>query len=81
MKLSKYISEERGRGSLIASTLNVAPQQIYQWASGSRSIPAEHCPAIERATSGEVRCEELRPDVDWAYLRTPPELAPELSEK
>jgi len=26
-------------------------------------------PAIERATKGAVRCEELRPDVDWAYLR------------
>jgi DNA-binding transcriptional regulator YdaS (Cro superfamily) len=25
--------------------------------------------AIDRETSGEVTCEELRPDVDWAYLR------------
>lgn len=24
---------------------------------------------IEKHTDGAVRCEELRPDVDWAYLR------------
>lgn len=69
MKLSEYLSAERGRGACIAAALDVAPQQIYQWASGSRGIPAEHCPAIERATNGAVRCEDLRPDVDWAYLR------------
>lgn len=25
--------------------------------------------AIERETKGKVRCEELRPDVDWAFVR------------
>lgn len=25
--------------------------------------------AIERESLGEVRCEDLRADVDWAYLR------------
>lgn len=24
---------------------------------------------IERESGGTVRCEDLRPDVDWAYLR------------
>jgi DNA-binding transcriptional regulator YdaS (Cro superfamily) len=24
---------------------------------------------IDRESSGAVRCEDLRPDVDWAYLR------------
>ena len=24
---------------------------------------------IERESNGAVRCEDLRPDVDWAYLR------------
>ena len=31
--------------------------------------PAEYCPAIERATGGAVRCEYLRPDVEWSVLR------------
>lgn len=25
--------------------------------------------SIERESKGAVRCEDLRPDVDWAYLR------------
>jgi DNA-binding transcriptional regulator YdaS (Cro superfamily) len=25
--------------------------------------------SIERETKGEVRCEDLRPDVDWQFLR------------
>jgi DNA-binding transcriptional regulator YdaS (Cro superfamily) len=28
--------------------------------------------AIDRETQGAIRCEDLRPDVDWAYLRFNP---------
>ena len=42
---------------------------MSQMVGGTRPIPAEHCPAIERATGGAVRCEELRPDVAWSVLR------------
>lgn len=27
------------------------------------------CINIERESAAKVRCEDLRPDVDWAYLR------------
>jgi len=30
---------------------------------------ADLCIAIERESAGKVRCEDLRPDADWAYLR------------
>jgi len=55
--------------SALARLLGVAPPTVSQWASGVRPIPAERCPAIEKATGGAVTCEELRPDVDWQYLR------------
>lgn len=32
-------------------------------------VPADYCPTIERVTGGAVRCEELRPDVEWSVLR------------
>ena len=38
---------------------------VYQW-TRSR-VPAEYCPDIEALTG--VRCEELRPDVNWSVLR------------
>lgn len=41
---------------------------IYQWTKNR--VPADHCPDIEELTG--VRCEELRPDVNWAVLRIAP---------
>ncbi len=60
-----------GTMQILATHLKVTKGAVGQWKLEGRRIPAEHCPVIERLTSGGVRCEELRPDVDWAYLRTP----------
>jgi DNA-binding transcriptional regulator YdaS (Cro superfamily) len=40
---------------------------VYQWTKSQ--VPAAYCPDIEDITG--VRCEELRPDVNWAVLRKP----------
>lgn len=53
----------------LASALGVSKGAVSQWKDDERRVPAEHCPAIERATRGAVRCEDLRPDIDWAVLR------------
>ena len=58
-----------GGQSAMARLLGVSPPSVNQWIKGVRQLPAERCPAIERATKGGVLCEELRPDVDWTYLR------------
>jgi DNA-binding transcriptional regulator YdaS (Cro superfamily) len=57
-----------GSRSALAKIVGVSKGAVWQW-EHERRVPAEHCPVIERATSGAVRCEDLRPDVDWAYLR------------
>jgi DNA-binding transcriptional regulator YdaS (Cro superfamily) len=36
---------------------------------GQKACAPELAINIERESGGAVRCEELRPDVDWAYLR------------
>jgi len=69
MLLKQYLSEERGRAAEIARSLGVVPVLLSQWSTGARRVPADHCPSIERATGGAGRCEDLRPDVDWAILR------------
>lgn len=55
--------------SALAKALGVTPPTVHQWVKGQRPIPAERCPAIERLTNRTVTCEDLRPDVDWGYLR------------
>ena len=72
MDLKTYIEKtgERGTNLVLASAIGVSPVIISQWKTGARPVPAERCPSIEKATDGAVRCEDLRPDVDWAYLRS-----------
>lgn len=43
-------------------------QNVQQWVYSGR-IPPKYCPSVERLTDGAVRCEDLCPGVDWAYLR------------
>lgn len=57
----------------LSRALGVKYQLIQGWRGRERrfATPAEFCPSIERATDGRIRCEELRPDVDWSVLRAP----------
>lgn len=65
--------EKAGGQSELARTLELSGHQvIYQW--GLTRVPAEYCPKLEKLTG--VRCELLRPDMDWAVVRGSP-LAPE----
>ncbi len=68
MDLRTYL-EARGSGLQLSRAVGVSSVIVSQWKTGAREVPAERCPVIERATNGAVRCEDLRPDVDWAYLR------------
>jgi DNA-binding transcriptional regulator YdaS (Cro superfamily) len=58
-----------GSGAALAAHLGITKGAVSQWKDAARKIPAEYCPTIERLTEGQVSCEEMRPDVDWAYLR------------
>jgi DNA-binding transcriptional regulator YdaS (Cro superfamily) len=71
-----------GSASALARLLGITKGAVSQYKDPDRQVKAEHCPIIERETRarGEVvRCEELRPDVDWAALRTTN--APEASDE
>lgn len=73
--MQKHYAFERackltGGQANMAKLLNVKPPTVSQWVHLVKQIPAERCPEIEKAVNGAVTCEELRPDVDWAYLRS-----------
>lgn len=48
----------------LARTCGQKPQAVTRWLRTGR-VPAAHAIAIETATVGAVRCEDLRPDVTW----------------
>lgn len=47
----------------IAKALKVSPPAVAKWRAAG--VPADRAPAIETATGGEIRCEDLRPDLTW----------------
>jgi DNA-binding transcriptional regulator YdaS (Cro superfamily) len=58
-----------GSQSALAKLLGVTKAAVFQWKDSSRQVPAEYCPVIERLTRGRVRCEQLRPDIEWGVVR------------
>ncbi|WP_410498130.1 transcriptional regulator [Chitinibacter sp. S2-10] len=68
MKLKTWIKASVGRNKWLAERLHTSPSYLSQLASG---VPCSAAMAveIEKATCGEVRCDELHPAVDWSYLR------------
>lgn len=54
----------------LAAALGVRQGHVWKWLNTAREgVPAKYCPEIERLTRREVTCEELRPDIDWGYVR------------
>lgn len=61
----------RGGATALAAEIGVTAPLIYQWMSGHRRVAAERCLQIARVTNGAIKCEDLRPDLDWAASRLP----------
>lgn len=70
MSLKSYIrSLPRESRPAFAARCGASLSHIRFVGYGVKRCSADLAIAIERATSGAVRCEELRPDIDWSYLR------------
>lgn len=55
-----------GGQAAVARNFGIKPPSVSQWCAKGW-VPLDRCVDLEKLTG--VRCEELRPDVDWAYLR------------
>ncbi len=58
--------EAAGGLAKLGRAVGASTQQVWNWKSKGR-VPISACPKIEAATG--VRCEELRPDINWDYMR------------
>lgn len=75
MKLLEYIKRLDKKGlDAFAISCGTTVGQLRQVAYGRRAS-AELVIAIDRASAGAVPCEELRPDIEWQYLRGTPRAA------
>lgn len=70
MTLAEYFMTTGAKQADLARAIDVHGVLISQWTNGDRPVPVKHRPAIERATGGMVRCEDMGDEVDWAYIRS-----------
>lgn len=69
-KLLRYINKlGRKERSQFEQSGGVSISYIRKASSTGQRLGAEYCIAIEKATNREVTCEEIRPDIDWEYIR------------
>ncbi|PXX58521.1 DNA-binding transcriptional regulator YdaS, prophage-encoded, Cro superfamily [Pseudomonas sp. LAMO17WK12:I10] len=70
MTLSEYLKTMDKEGlEVFAGHCGTSVGQLKQVAYGNRRASAGLAVSLDRETSGVIRCEALRPDIDWAYLR------------
>ena len=56
-----------GNKSALARAIGITPWALSKW--DVRKPPKDRCLAIEKATQGKITAEQLRPDVNWNYIR------------
>lgn len=70
MNLREYIKPlKKPELEQFAARCGTSAGQIKQVAYGHRRASAGLAVSIDRETGGTVSCEEMRSDIDWAYLR------------
>lgn len=57
-----------GGQTVLAKMLGISAGAVSQFVTGIRKIPEQRCPAIEVATGGAVKCEDLRDDLAWVRI-------------
>lgn len=70
-KLLSYINRlEKADRLVFCAASGTTEGYLRKAISRRQRLSAELCIDIERESKGQVLCEDLRPDVDWAYIRS-----------
>lgn len=70
MKLIDYINSlTKEEGESFASRCDTSIDYLRQVGYGNRKCRESLAIKIDRESAGSVSLDELRPDVDWAYVR------------
>lgn len=70
MKLRSFINSMRPQEQIeFAKRCGTTIGYLRKAISKGQAFGADICVEIEKNSHGAVTCEELRPDIDWAYIR------------
>lgn len=69
-KLIEFLEKQPpGYKAQLAAAIRRPPSYFSRQLSGDRAFTESDCIGIEKHTQGAVRCEDILPAVDWAFLR------------
>lgn len=69
-KLLAYLNElTKEQRATFVSLCGTSEGYLRKAISAGQRLGSDLCIPIERESNGIVTCEQLRPDVDWAFLR------------
>lgn len=69
MNLKTYLEKTGMTQVAMAEKIGANQGFFNQWVHGIRPIPVGYALKIERETAGDVRMEDMHPDLDWGVLR------------
>ena len=70
-KLLRYLNAlPKGQRHHFCAACETSEGYLRKACSVGQTISADLCIRIERETKRTVICEDMRPDVDWAFIRT-----------
>lgn len=79
MELTDYLKSlpsEKARKAFAKRCNTTLPyMRRVLYSGGDRQFGSDLCIEIERESDGSVKCETLRNDVDWAYIRSTKKVA------
>jgi DNA-binding transcriptional regulator YdaS (Cro superfamily) len=69
-KLITFLAQQPvGYRSKLARAIGRPPTYFWRQCAGIRPFTPEDAIKIEKYTQGQVRCEDILPDIDWAVIR------------
>jgi DNA-binding transcriptional regulator YdaS (Cro superfamily) len=72
MNLLEYLKTlEKDAAAALALRCGTTPGHLKQVAYGYRKPNFALAISLDRETAGIVSCDALRPDIDWAHIRSP----------
>lgn len=79
-KLIAWLNEQPvGTRAKLARAIRRPPSYFSRQLSGDRTFSEADAIGIEKFSEGKVRCEDILPSVDWAFLRQSADVARETS--
>ena len=69
MELMEFKKHNGLSNESLGDVLGVSAATVSYWVNKKRPVPVERCIEIDAITFGKVKCETLRPDVNWGAIR------------